>query len=111
MGQRLAQLEQVKGEVEAISKETTVLLSQDDIRVDADVAKLYAEVQKKFGRSADVLLNNASIVNDDHKFAEQSLDKWWDNIVRSSSSDNRETEGWKLTVRIDRISTPKDPRG
>jgi NAD(P)-dependent dehydrogenase (short-subunit alcohol dehydrogenase family) len=73
----------VKQEIEGINKETTVLLVQTDISVESDVVRLFAEVQKTFGKPAEVLLNNASVLGDGKKFAEQSVDEWWKTIVRS----------------------------
>ena len=49
-----------------------------DITIESDVQNLYAQVQKTFGRHADVLLNNAGYLDDGKgKIGEQSVEDWW----------------------------------
>ncbi|KAG9230055.1 hypothetical protein BJ875DRAFT_473237 [Amylocarpus encephaloides] len=76
-GRRLEPLQKTEGEIKAINKDTTVLLVQGDISVEKDVIDLFAKVQKEFGKPAEVLINNAAVLDDGKSFAEHSVDSWW----------------------------------
>lgn len=82
-GRRLKNLEVVAAELKSINKDITVLSIQADISVEEDAVKLYTEVQKTFGRSADVLLNNAGYLADDADIGSMSVNDWWKGLVSS----------------------------
>jgi len=52
-----------------------------DITVEKDVENLDVEIQKVFGRHADVLLNNAGYLDDGKLLSEQRADEWWMGFV------------------------------
>jgi NAD(P)-dependent dehydrogenase (short-subunit alcohol dehydrogenase family) len=64
-----------------MNSKVQVLTVKADIAVEKDVENLYAEVQKAFGRHADVLLNNAGYLDDDNLIGEQKVDEWWTGFV------------------------------
>jgi len=67
----------VKAKLESISPETKVLAVKTDIASEESVKNLFVEVQKTFGRPADVLLNNAGHLDEGTTIAETSPDQWW----------------------------------
>jgi NAD(P)-dependent dehydrogenase (short-subunit alcohol dehydrogenase family) len=61
---------------------------QTDISVENDVKSLFEKVQNTFGRGADVLLNNASVLGDREKrFGEEEVGKWWETIVSNLTTE------------------------
>jgi NADP-dependent 3-hydroxy acid dehydrogenase YdfG len=82
LGRRLAQLNEVAAAIKAISATTTVLAVSADITIESDVENVYAQVQKAFGRQADVLLNNAGFLDDGKgSIGAQSVEDWWKVMV------------------------------
>jgi NAD(P)-dependent dehydrogenase (short-subunit alcohol dehydrogenase family) len=75
-GRRLNVLEIVEKELKTIDSSVQVLTSQTDISSEEQVKALYASVQSTFGRPADVLLNNAGVL-DDALIADQTVERWW----------------------------------
>lgn len=55
-----------------------------DIANEEDVKNLYKTVQKEFGRSADVLLNNAGYLDDGKLVGEGDVADWWKGLVSFS---------------------------
>ncbi|KAL2069322.1 hypothetical protein VTL71DRAFT_15660 [Oculimacula yallundae] len=72
----LERLNKIAEELRAISPSTTVLPVKVDIANESDVKILFAEIQKTFGRAADVLLNNAGYLKDG-SIVDTPVDKWW----------------------------------
>lgn len=80
-GRRLANLEETATEVRAINNgKTKIIAVQADLAKDSDVANLFAETLKTFGRSPDVVLANAGVLIEG-KVGEKSPDDWWDAMV------------------------------
>jgi NADP-dependent 3-hydroxy acid dehydrogenase YdfG len=78
LGRRQDKLDEVSAAIKAISATTTVLAVATDVTIESDVENLYAQVQKTFGRQADVLLNNAGFLDDEKgRIGEQSVEDWW----------------------------------
>ncbi|KAF7945128.1 hypothetical protein EAE96_009907 [Botrytis aclada] len=73
---RLAPIDSLIEKLQPISPETKFLSVKVDIANEEDVKSLYETVQKKFGRHADVLLNNAGYL-EDGKIAETEPGAWW----------------------------------
>ncbi len=80
-GRRLKDLEEAAAEVRALNKDVVVVPVRADIVKEEDVKNLFEHVQKVFGRSADVLLNNAGVLKDGPLIGEQSVDDWWQVMV------------------------------
>ncbi|EPE30319.1 NAD(P)-binding Rossmann-fold containing protein [Glarea lozoyensis ATCC 20868] len=106
IGRRLPELEKVRDEIAGLNKETKVLVVSADISIEEDVKSLFAKIQDTFGRGADVLLNNASVLNDGKKFGEGSLGEWWSTI-------DINTKGTALMIHyyINSQPDPKNPVG
>ncbi|KAK0110151.1 hypothetical protein ONS95_002803 [Cadophora gregata] len=69
-------LNKLAEELKIISPSTKVLAVKTDVSDEEDVKNLFVEIQKTFGRAADVLLNNAAIL-EDSEIVDTSVDKWW----------------------------------
>lgn len=76
-GRRKEVLEKTAKSLESISKGTKILAVPTDLKVEKDVQKLFEEVKRVFGRSADVVLANAGAVSDMKPLAEESISTWW----------------------------------
>ncbi|PVH80210.1 NAD(P)-binding protein [Cadophora sp. DSE1049] len=72
----LSALNKLAEVLKAISPSTNVLSVKTDISNEHDVKNLFAEIQKTFGRAADVLLNNAGLLEDSNAI-DTPVDKWW----------------------------------
>lgn len=81
---RIESLTKLAEEIKTLSPSTTVLAVKTDIVSEADAKNLFAKVQEKFGRAADVLLNNAGYGKDDSNIADTPVADWWLGIVSSS---------------------------
>jgi NAD(P)-dependent dehydrogenase (short-subunit alcohol dehydrogenase family) len=78
-GRRVEELERVAAAIKAAGG--TAAISPGDVRVEADVLKLFATAKQTYGR-LDVLVNNAGVTA--HKpIEEMSLD-YWNDIVASN---------------------------
>lgn len=83
-GRRLAKLQETVLKVRAINHgKTKAVAVQTDLAKDADVANLFAETSKTFGRSPDVVLSNAGVVAE-ARVGEQSPEDWWNVMVSGS---------------------------
>jgi NAD(P)-dependent dehydrogenase (short-subunit alcohol dehydrogenase family) len=58
-----------------------VLGVQTDLTVESDVTNLFEEVNKAFGRPADVVIANAGLLSDLLPLAEEVVSKWWNVYV------------------------------
>ncbi|KAI6717209.1 hypothetical protein JHW43_000384 [Diplocarpon mali] len=76
---RLDLLNNVAEELREISPSTAVLAVKADVANESEVENLFAQVQKTFGRAADVLLNNAGY-DKDVSIIGLSTDEWWKGI-------------------------------
>ncbi len=56
------------------------------LSVEKDVICLYQAIHDTFGRSADVLINNAAYAKDGQLIGDESLDSWWKVLVRTPRS-------------------------
>lgn len=74
---RAAELHEVADGIASKHPETKILAIPGDIISNEDTKNLYATVQKTFGRSADVLMNNAAVIGDDMMIGDTSTDDWW----------------------------------
>ncbi|KAK5194053.1 hypothetical protein LTR47_005356 [Exophiala xenobiotica] len=77
-GRRLEKLEETASQIRALKNgsKTKVLAVPTDVTKDADVANLFAQTVKTFGRSPDVVLSNAGAV-EVGPMGEQGVDVWW----------------------------------
>jgi NAD(P)-dependent dehydrogenase (short-subunit alcohol dehydrogenase family) len=81
-GRRLEKLEETASQIRALKNgsKTKVLAVPTDVTKDADVANLFAQTVKTFGRSPDVVLSNAGAV-EVGPMGEQGVDVWWGILV------------------------------
>jgi hypothetical protein len=79
---RLEKLEETASQIRALNNggKTKVLAVPTDVTKDADVANLFAQTVKTFGRSPDVVLSNAGAV-EVGPMGEQGVDVWWGILV------------------------------
>lgn len=70
-------LQAVAQELNSINPDVVVLSVPTDITLEKDVQNLYDQVQNKFGRQADVLLNVAGYQEEAKKVGEQDVESWW----------------------------------
>lgn len=69
-------------EVKATLGSTTKLLAvPTDLKVEADVLNLFQEVNKTFGRPADVVIANAGASSDLVRLSEDTIANWWSILV------------------------------
>jgi NAD(P)-dependent dehydrogenase (short-subunit alcohol dehydrogenase family) len=78
---RLPQLEDLAKEIKSISPDTKVLPVKADILSEEDVKNLYAVAKKTFGRPVDVVVNNASYLQDEQLIGETPASEWWKVLV------------------------------
>ena len=83
-GRRQHLLEKVSQEIAVLNGKVQVLTFKADAAVEKDVENLYAEIQKAFGRHADVLLNNAGYTDDGKLVGEQNAENWWKGFISCS---------------------------
>lgn len=80
-GRRVEKLEDTASKVLSLNEgRTKVLVVQTDLVKDKDVENLFAQTLKTFGRSPDVVLSNAGMVETD-PIGEHSTDDWWNTLV------------------------------
>lgn len=77
-GRRKEKLDETVRSLEELSKGTTKILGvQTDLTATRDVENLFQEVNRGFGRPADVVIANAGITPDIKLIAEESISTWW----------------------------------
>lgn len=76
-GRRQERLEETATRLRASAQSTKILAVRTDLTVEKDVEHLFHEVQKNFGRPADVVLANAGWVSGLVKAGEDPVDNWW----------------------------------
>jgi NAD(P)-dependent dehydrogenase (short-subunit alcohol dehydrogenase family) len=80
-GRRRDVLEKAAAEMEELAKGDTKILSVvTDITKVKDTDNLFEQVNKTFGRPADVVLSNAGFVSPMRKPHEESTETWWTNF-------------------------------
>ncbi|KAJ5198268.1 short chain dehydrogenase-like protein [Penicillium cinerascens] len=76
-GRRIEKLEETASKIRALNQgRTKVLVVQTDLVKDKDVENLFSQTLKTFGRSPDVVLSNAGMV-ETVPIGEHSTDAWW----------------------------------
>ena len=83
IGRRAEKLEETAAHLRKISQGTKILTVKTDLTVDADVENVFKQIQKTFGRPADVVLANAGGVANLASAGEEPVDRWWKVFVRS----------------------------
>ena len=84
-GRRLNRLEETATRLKVLKKETIVLALQTDITVPESVEKLYATVQKTFGRPADVVIANAGLAESMLPIGDMEPGAFWNEHVSRSN--------------------------
>lgn len=56
---------------------TKILAVSTDLKVECEVENLFQQVNKVFGRPADVVIANAGLLSDLKPMAEESVSTWW----------------------------------
>ena len=78
---RVDKLKETAAKVESISNgKTKTLVAQVDLDKDVDVAKMFRKALDTFGRSPDLVLANAGVV-ENAKIGELSTDDFWTVMV------------------------------
>lgn len=76
-GRRIEKLEEIASKIQGLNQgRTKVLVVQTDLVKDKDVENLFSQAIKTFGRSPDVVLSNAGMV-ETVPIREHSTDGWW----------------------------------
>ncbi|KAJ4366801.1 hypothetical protein N0V83_007326 [Neocucurbitaria cava] len=77
-GRRKDKLDETVRSTQELNKSgTKVLAVQTDLKDEHAVANLFQQVNKEFGRPADVVLANAGMLSDIVPLAEESVSNWW----------------------------------
>ncbi|KAI9817915.1 MAG: hypothetical protein M1832_004535 [Thelocarpon impressellum] len=76
LGRRANKLDEVAKELGSINKDTKVLTVPTDIVVEKDVQNAYGQVQKTFGRPADVLLHNVGFLEEAAPLGREDTGEW-----------------------------------
>ena len=76
-GRRFELLEETATSIKKISRGTKVLAIKTDLTVEKDVDNLFHQVNKTFGRPADVVLANAGLVSEIKPMVEEDVNTWW----------------------------------
>ena len=80
-GRRIEKLEETASKIRALNQgRTKVLIVQTNLVKDKDVENLFSQTLKTFGRSPDVVLSNAGMV-ETAPIGEHSTDGWWNILV------------------------------
>ena len=83
-GRSIDTLAKAEKEIQSINNEVKLLLVPTDISGEKDVENLFSEVQKSFGRAADVLVNNAGFLEEQKLVGEADVNEWWKGMVGSA---------------------------
>ncbi|CZR51408.1 related to peroxisomal short-chain alcohol dehydrogenase [Phialocephala subalpina] len=102
----LPALEKVASELKSSYPKTKVLAVKADITSNSEVAALFSQIQKTFGRHADFLLNNAGYLEDDRLIGETPADVWWKTFEINLKGGYNMTQQW-----IQSQPNPKEPTG
>lgn len=102
----LPALEKVANELKSSYPKTKVLAVKADITSNSEVASLFSQIQKTFGRPVDFLLNNAGYLEDDKLIGETSADDWWKTFEINLKGGYNMTHQW-----IQSQPNPKEPTG
>ena len=78
LDETIRKLEEVKA---TLGSTTKLLAVPTDLKVEADVLNLFQEVNKTFGRPADVVIANAGASSDMVPLGEGSVANWWGVLV------------------------------
>ena len=77
-GRRQKKLDEAVRKMEKLNAGGTKILAvQTDLKVERQVENLFEQVNKTFGRPADVVIANAGWVSDLKPMAEESVSTWW----------------------------------
>jgi NAD(P)-dependent dehydrogenase (short-subunit alcohol dehydrogenase family) len=81
-GRRKEVLDETVRSLESFNKGTTKILGiPTDITIEHDVENLFQQVNKAFGRPADVVIANAAVAIDLAPIAETKASAWWNVFV------------------------------
>jgi NAD(P)-dependent dehydrogenase (short-subunit alcohol dehydrogenase family) len=82
VGRRKEVLDETVRSLESLNKgDTKILGIPADITVEEDVKNLFEQVNKAFGRPADVVIANAAVAADLAPVAETKASVWWNVFV------------------------------
>jgi len=86
-GRRKDVLDETVRSLESLNKGATKILGvATDITVEQEVENLFQQVNKAFGRPADVVIANAAVAIDLAPVAETKASAWWNVFVSPISS-------------------------
>ena len=74
LDEAIRKLEEVKT---TLGSTTKLLAVPTDLKVEAEVVNLFQEVNKTFGRPADVVIANAGASSDLVRLGEDTVANWW----------------------------------
>ncbi|KAF2796332.1 NAD(P)-binding protein [Melanomma pulvis-pyrius CBS 109.77] len=77
-GRRKEKLDETVHALQKLNKGTTKILAiPTDLKVEGDATNLFQQVNKAFGRPADVVIANAGALSDIKLLAEDTIANWW----------------------------------
>ncbi|KAF2710272.1 NAD(P)-binding protein [Pleomassaria siparia CBS 279.74] len=78
-GRRKDKLDQTVVELQKLNKNgsATILAVPTDVTIESEVENLFQQVNKAFGRPADVVIANAGALSEMKTLAEEAVAKWW----------------------------------
>ena len=80
-GRRVEKLEEVAQGLRRKYPSPRILAVRADVTVQSDMEELFGRVKEEFGRSTDVLLANAGVMEKHNLIADQDADAWWNSMV------------------------------
>ena len=90
-GRRKEKLDETIQSLEALAAgpatKTKFLAVQADVSKETDTKRLFEQVTKTFGRSADVVFANAGMGPVERKSAEEDVGTWWSTFVSVTVTD------------------------
>lgn len=83
-GRRAELLEEAVTSLRALSRYIRILAVKTEVIVEKDIEDLFREIQKTFGRAADVVLASAGRVSGPVKVGQGSMESWWKDYVHTN---------------------------
>lgn len=100
-----AKLKKAEEEVHRINPKIETLLVALDVTDEAAVEQLYVKIKARYGRHADVLVNNAGVLYSRNGggpvLHEASVEEWWKNFVSDLITDLQSVftwEKWRMLI-------------
>lgn len=89
-------MEEVAASLKTLKSDIEVLTIKTDVTVEADVANIFDQVQKAFGRPADVVISNAGALSDALPIGKTNPTQWWKSLVSTPLSRDLAVNCWNI---------------